>query len=149
MNYFELFGLPTQYRISKDDLTKSYLSLQRELRQQSDKSSDSVVQLNAAYKVLKDDIERGKYFLTLFDKKSESLSSEFALKMFSMRENFENLKTENERTDFLQKLKSDMQNMIQDLQTIDDIEKFREKFSELEFIHSFLEKARADVYSRN
>ncbi len=145
MNYFEIFDLPIEYDTDIDLLTKNYFSLQRN----SDKQINPSL-LNKAYNILKSDIKRAEYFLSLKNISAEKMSSKLAVQMFEMRENYDSLKNKEEEIEFQKQIKKKIKALISSLKECEDnLEKFSEIFSELKFLNSFLEKERSDVYSRN
>ena len=145
MNYFEIFDLPIEYDANIDLLTENYFSLQRN----SDKQINPSL-LNKAYDILKSDIKRAEYFLSLKNISAEKMSSKLAVQMFEMRENYDSLKNKEEEIEFQKQIKKKIKALISSLKECEDnLEKFSEIFSELKFLNSFLEKERSDVYSRN
>ena len=145
MNYFEIFDLPIEYDANIDLLTENYFSLQRN----SDKQINPSL-LNKAYNILKSDIKRAEYFLSLKNISAEKMSSKLAVQMFEMRENYDSLKNKEEEIEFQKQIKKKIKALISSLKECEDnLEKFSEIFSELKFLNSFLEKERSDVYSRN
>lgn len=152
MNYFEIFNLPIAYNLDLDLLTKSYFSLQRGGSCSSGNSSCSFNSglLNEAYNVLKNDIRRAEYFLSLKNVSTEKMSSELAIRMFEMREKYASFENKEEKIEFQKQIKRKIRDLISSLKKSEDnSEKFLAIFSELKFLNSFLEKERADVYSRN
>ena len=145
MNYFEIFDLPIEYDTDIDLLTKNYFSLQRN----SDKQINPSL-LNKAYNILKSDIKRAEYFLSLKNISAEKMSSKLAVQMFEMREKYDSLKNKEKEIEFQKNVKEKIKVLISSLKECEDkLEKFSEIFSELKFLNSFLEKERSDVYSRN
>lgn len=145
MNYFEILRLPIAYNIDVDLMTRNYFSLQRS----SENSVDSGV-LNEAYNVLKNDIRRAEYFLSLKNVSTETMSAELSVKMFEMREKYAALENDEDKIAFQNQIKKKIKEQVSMLkENEDDLEKFSEIFSELKFLNSFLEKERADVYGRN
>lgn len=145
MNYFEILKLPIAYNIDVDLLTRNYFSLQRS----SESSVDSGL-LNEAYGVLKNDVRRAEYFLNLKNISTEKMSAELSVKMFEMREKYASLEDDKEKIAFQNQIKKKKKELISLLKKGEnDLAKFSEIFSELKFLNSFLEKERADVYSRN
>lgn len=145
MNYFEIFDLPIAYNVDTDLLTKNYFSLQRG----SDNRFDSSL-LNKVYSILKNDIKRAEYFLSLKNVSTDQMSTELAIQMFEMRENYESLKKKEEKVSFQNQIKNKIKVLISLLKECEnDLGKFSEIFSELKFLNSFLEKERSDVYSRD
>lgn len=145
MNYFEILRLPIAYNIDVDLMTRNYFSLQRS----SENSVDSGV-LNEAYNVLKNDIRRAEYFLSLKNVSTETMSAELSVKMFEMREKYAALENDEDKIAFQNQIKKKKKEMTLLLKKSEnDLAKFSEIFSELKFLNSFLEKERADVYGRN
>ncbi|MBO4405693.1 MAG: hypothetical protein J5821_03095 [Alphaproteobacteria bacterium] len=145
MNYFEILKLPIAYDIDVDLLTRNYFSLQRS----SESSVDSGL-LNEAYSILKNDIRRAEYFLNLKNISTESMSTEMSVKMFEVREKYSSLENDEDKIAFQNQIKKKKKQLISLLKKSEnDLAKFSEVFSELKFLNSFLEKERADVYSRN
>ncbi|MBO7641829.1 MAG: hypothetical protein J6S86_01535 [Alphaproteobacteria bacterium] len=145
MNYFEILRLPIAYNIDVDLMMRNYFSLQRS----SENSVDSGV-LNEAYNVLKNDIRRAEYFLSLKNVSTETMSAELSVKMFEMREKYAALENDEDKIAFQNQIKKKIKEQVSMLkENEDDLEKFSEIFSELKFLNSFLEKERADVYGRN
>ena len=145
MNYFEILKLPIEYNIDVDLMTRNYFSLLRN----SENSIDSGL-LNEAYDVLKNDIRRAEYFLNLKNISTEKMSAEMAVKMFEMREKYAALENDEDKIAFQNQIKKKKKEMALCLKKSEnDLAKFSEIFSELKFLNSFLEKERADVYSRN
>ena len=105
-NYFELMGIPKDFKIDKHLLEKKYTELQSIYH--PDKGNDPSIstEINQAYKILKSDASRAEYMLSLdgynaYDKKdipSDLLQQIFILRDelseindFSSLEDFENL----------------------------------------------------------
>ena len=106
--------------------------------------------INEAYYILKNDIRRAEYFLSLKNISAEKMSSELAIQMFKMRENYDSLKNKEEKIEFQKNIKNKIKILISSLKECEDnLEKFSENFSELKFLNSFLEKEKSDVYSRD
>jgi len=145
MNYFEILKLPIAYNSDTDLLTRNYFSLQRDSETQIDSSL-----LNEAYNVLKNDIKRAEYFLNLKNISTEKMSSELAVEMFEIREKYSLLENDEDKIAFQNQIKKEKKELISLLKKSENnLGKFSEIFSKLKFLNSFLEKERADVYSRN
>ena len=144
MNYFEILRLPITYNIDVDLMTRNYFSIRR---------GGNLIALdliNEAYYILKNDIRRAEYFLSLKNISAEKMSSELAIQMFEMRENYDSLKNKEEKIEFQKNIKNKIKILISSLKECEDnLEKFSENFSELKFLNSFLEKEKSDVYSRD
>lgn len=144
MNYFEILRLPITYNIDVDLMTRNYFATRR------GGNLVAVDLINEAYYVLKNDIRRAEYFLNLKNISTEKMSSELAIQMFEMRENYDSLKNKEEKIKFQKDVKEKIRVLISSLKKCEDnLEKFSEIFSELKFLNSFLEKERSDVYSRD
>ena len=145
MNYFEILKLPIAYDINVDLLTRNYFSLQRS----SENSVDSGM-LNEAYNVLRNDVRRAEYFLNLKNISTEKMSAELSVKMFEMREKYASLENGEDKIAFQNQIKKKKKGLIVLLKKSENnLAEFSEIFSELKFLNSFLEKERADVYSRD
>jgi molecular chaperone HscB len=102
-NYFELFGLPQQFRVDDAALMAAYRALQSELHpdrfaQSDDQARRLAVQgashVNEAYATLKDDGRRARYLLslkgTVVDEEKESAHDpQFLLDQMELREALE------------------------------------------------------------
>ncbi len=145
MNYFEIFNFPIEYNIDVDLLTSNYFLLQKDCGNRFDPSL-----LNESYNILKSDIKRAEYFLSLKNISTEKMSSELAVQMFELRENYESLKNKDEKIEFQKQIKKKIKDLISELKKLEnDLKKFTEIFSKLKFLNSFLEKERSDVYIRD
>jgi molecular chaperone HscB len=80
-NHFELFGLPTGYRVNREQLAERYRELQRVVHPDryanaSDQERRLAVQgashINEAYRVLKDPLARARYLLGLFGERVDA-----------------------------------------------------------------------------
>lgn len=150
LNYFELFGLPVRYKIDENALTKVYLQKQRE--HHPDNSGDDVLssQLNVAYSVLRDPLQRAEYIVRLQGRNSDSMPNDLALRMFSMRGEFEKINDQLERRIFLEKMSNRVDELIRLMEDLNEQqEKFFTTFCEAKFIRSFLEKVQSYGYDRN
>lgn len=99
-NHFELFGLPTSFRIDADALDRAYRTLQAEVHPDRHARASDVerriamqtsTRVNAAYQALKDPIERARYLLELrgidpFDETDTKLSIAFLEQQLARRE---------------------------------------------------------------
>ena len=99
-NHFELFGLPTSFRIDADALDRAYRALQAEVHPDRHAGASDVerriamqtsTRVNAAYQALKDPIERARYLLELrgidaFDETDTKLSTDFLEQQLARRE---------------------------------------------------------------
>ncbi|MBA3581765.1 MAG: Fe-S protein assembly co-chaperone HscB [Gammaproteobacteria bacterium] len=98
-NYFKLFELPENYAVKTDDLVTRYRLLQAQLHPDRyvDKSErerrmalERAALVNDAYRILRDDVERGLYLLSLHQpeiaQQKPTLSSEFLMTQMELRE---------------------------------------------------------------
>ena len=78
------------------------------------------------------------------------MTSNQAEQMFKLREEYENLQEQDLKNKFSEDIKKDVDEKILQLANYEnDIDIFCEKFAEIKFLNSFLEKVKFDVYSRN
>ena len=99
-NHFELFGLPTSFRIDAEALDRAYRALQAEVHPDRHAGATDVqrriamqasTRVNAAYQALKDPIERARYLLQLrgvdaLDETDTRLSTSFLEQQLTRRE---------------------------------------------------------------
>ena len=102
-NYFELFGLSTDFRIDLDELAKRYRDLQKvthpdKFANASEQSKriamQSATQVNEAFQTLKDPLKRGQYMLQLSGRNADgenltSSDTEFLMQQMALRESLE------------------------------------------------------------
>jgi molecular chaperone HscB len=102
-NYFELFGLPSQFTVDLQDLATRYRELQKKFHPDKFVSSTDAerrmasqmaAQINAAYQSLKSPLERGRYLLKLSgieldDEKDTQMNPAFLMEQMELREQFE------------------------------------------------------------
>ncbi len=99
MNYFELFGIPIQFGIDYELLTKKYYSLSKQyhpdkftLKSEDEQllSLQKSTEINSAYRILKDDQKRLKYILEFlgveFKEGQEKMSQDFLLEIMDINE---------------------------------------------------------------
>ena len=74
MNYFDLLGLKQSYNIDINELKNAYFDLQlsyhpdRSINEEDRKSRASIsVDLNKAYSIIKNDLSRAEYLLSLYN----------------------------------------------------------------------------------
>jgi molecular chaperone HscB len=143
MNFFEIFGLPVAYKIDEADLLRAYLREQSVVHPDiADGESEKSVQLNIAYKVLRDPVERAGYLLEIQGRVSDALDAEFAVEMFNIRERYAAAVKEGEgRDQIVNELIEKKTRLISILQDIDhNSDEFQKKYNLLRFISSFLKK---------
>ena len=99
-NYFELFGLPTTYRIDRAQLDQRYRELQRLVHpdrfasapdQERRVAMQQATHINAAYRALKDDLARARYLLELRghrfdDERNTHQDPDFLMEQMELRE---------------------------------------------------------------
>jgi len=102
-NYFELFGLPSQFPVDLPDLAARYRELQKKFHPdrfanstdaERRMASQMAAQINAAYQSLKSPLERGRYLLKLSgieldDEKDTQMNPAFLMEQMELREQFE------------------------------------------------------------
>jgi molecular chaperone HscB len=102
-NYFELFGLPSQFTVDLTDLATRYRELQKKFHPDKFASSTDAerrmasqmaAQINAAYQSLRSPLERGRYLLKLSgialdDEKDTQMNPAFLMEQMELREQFE------------------------------------------------------------
>ena len=159
-NFFQFFELPISYSLDEAALMRVYLERQRELHPDSvvvgnctnSCAGTSVAELNTAYQILMDPIDRAEHYLSVRGIPIlEQLPSDFAEEMFSMRQKYDSLQTESEKKEFCASLKQRMADIVSLLHDIkeDELEEFRRYTCLLRFINSFLEKVELNAYSRD
>lgn len=150
-NYYELFKLPVEYDINKSALEDAYIEAMTAWSNEDEQDlgdCDSSY-INRAYKTLKDPIARGEYFLRLCGENPDKMCGSSASEMFDMETKYYSLLTDLEREDFQTALSQRKDKLLQDLEKIEDKEKFIEIFVRAQFLDSFLKKVRPDVYNRD
>ena len=99
-NYFQLFGLPEQFRIADDELTARYRRLQQSVHPdrfatasagERRHSLQQAALINQAYEVLKEPLSRARYLLELRgvrwdDERDTMLEPEFLMDQMTRRE---------------------------------------------------------------
>lgn len=99
-NYFELFGLPVEYKLDRQALDQRYRDLQRLTHPDRFASAgdqarriamQQAAQVNEGYRVLKDNLARGRYVLELRghrfdDERSTHQDPAFLLEQIELRE---------------------------------------------------------------
>jgi molecular chaperone HscB len=143
MNFFEIFGLPVDYKIDETALLRAYLREQAAAHPDvADGESEKSTRLNVAYKVLRDPVERAGYLLELRGKNPDALDTEFAAEMFDIREKYEaaaNAGSDGDRiVDELVEKKTRLISELHDLS--DNSDEFQKKYNLLRFLNSFLKK---------
>lgn len=90
INYFDIFNLPTNFQINKNDLKQKYYKLCRNSHPDSkhyDKSTDFNL-INKAYNILNNDLKRAEHLAELKGKKfDQKLSNKFFEKIMKLEEN--------------------------------------------------------------
>ena len=162
-NHFELFGLPTSFRIDADALDRAYRALQAQVHPDRHTGGNDVerriamqtsTRVNAAYQALKDPIERARYLLQLrgidaLDETDTRLSTEFLEQQLARRERAaEAADTENVASldEILAEVRGEIrarQEQLAELLETDATEPARDAVRELRF----LAKVAADVES--
>jgi len=100
-NYFELFGLPKEYQVDKQDLTERHVQLLKALHPDKHTQAAQSIQrlvlqytaeVNKAYQVLSCPLARAEYWLSLdgisLDAESDTqMSPEFLMEQMTFQEN--------------------------------------------------------------
>ena len=117
-NYFELFGLSTDFRIDLDELAKRYRDLQKVTHpdkfanaseQQQRIAMQSATQVNEAFNTLKDPLNRAQYMLMLAGRNADgenltSSDTEFLMQQMMLRESLEEARDADDPMEELDKL---------------------------------------------
>jgi molecular chaperone HscB len=107
MNYFELFGLPTQFELDGSLLSSQFLDLQKRfhpdnfaLAQEGERlqSVQKAAEINDAYQTLKSPLSRAEYLLALNDvdirgEQHTMQDSAFLLEQMELREELEEIES--------------------------------------------------------
>jgi molecular chaperone HscB len=118
MNHFELFGLPTQFELDGSLLSAQFRELQRQFHPDNYATASErdrllavqkAAQINDAYQSLKHPITRAEHILMLngFDIKGEQKTLQdpmFLMEQMELREELEEIKTEDDLFDFEDKV---------------------------------------------
>jgi molecular chaperone HscB len=164
-NYFELFGLPSQFTIDLPDLAVRYRELQKKFHPDKFASStDSerrmasqmAAQINAAYQSLKSPLERGRYLLKLAgidldDEKDTQMNPAFLMEQMELREQLESATEAGDPLKRLMQLSNEIEQSIakrvatlNDLLQQDEAEPLNQARNLLREMQ-FLEKLRKDI----
>ena len=125
-NYFELFGLSTDFRIDLDELAKRYRDLQKvthpdkfaNASEQSQRiAMQSATQVNEAFQTLKDPLKRGQYMLQLSGRNADgenltSSDTEFLMQQMALRESLEEAREAYEPLEELDRLLEKITHLI-------------------------------------
>ncbi len=117
-NYFELFGLPADFRVDLDEVSLRYRDLQKVVHpdkfanageQQQRIAMQSATLVNEAYQVLKDPLRRAQYLLSLKgrDADGENLTTSdaaFLMQQMELREALEEARGAEDPLEELDKL---------------------------------------------
>jgi molecular chaperone HscB len=105
-NHFELFGLPQSFALDEELLDRRYRELQRLVHpdryvngtdQERRLSMQRATQINEAYRVLKDPLQRGRYLLELAgypfgDGQHTTRDPEFLMEQMELRERLDEIR---------------------------------------------------------
>ena len=122
-NYFELFALPKQYVLQRDDLDARYRELQRMVHpdryasasdQERRLSMQQATHINEAYQVLKDPLRRGRYLLELRghaidDQQATHQDPEFLMQQIELREALAEVRRQDDPLQSLDRLAREIQ----------------------------------------
>ncbi|MBR1735094.1 MAG: Fe-S protein assembly co-chaperone HscB [Alphaproteobacteria bacterium] len=156
-NYFSIFNLPVSYNIDESKLTDTYFRLQRQWHPDSfsenstEADKTTSVDLNIAYKILMNPIDRAEHFLELQGESIiDTLPTNIAEEMFELRQKYALLSSDIEKLQFVDYIKRRMTEIIFSLRILEaDIKKFKDQAGLLRFLNSFLEKVESNAYSGN
>lgn len=153
-NFFEIFDFAVSYKVDESELTRRYFAKQRSLHSKKNHDGSSgdndVSYLNEAYKTLMDPIDRAEYIIKLQNLQLDEICYDSAAEMFEIHEKYNSLSSENDKKKFQDFLSHRMSVIIESLCEFEDYTgEFYKLTRLLRFIHSFLEKTRINVYSRN
>jgi len=129
MNYFELFGLPIQFELDGGLLASQFRELQRQFHPDNFATASErdqllsvrkAAQINDAYQVLKHPISRAETILMLngFDIKGEQKTLQdpmFLMEQMELREELENITSEDDLSDFDNKVSKMYKNSLLDV----------------------------------
>lgn len=129
INHFELFGLPVHYAVDTAVLTQRFRDLQQTVHpdkyahasdQEKRLSMQKATQINEAYQVLKDPLQRARYILTLndvhWDDEQETvMDPAFLMEQMELREALEDVRSKTDPLDEVGVLLDDVQKRIRGL----------------------------------
>ena len=96
-NCFKLLGIDENFTIDVNQLDDKYLDLQRDLHPDNLKAhSSKIYQINNAYRILKNPIERAKHLLEInnISVDKEKIPPEYLLQIIELQENLDNKEKE-------------------------------------------------------
>ncbi|MDH5190419.1 MAG: co-chaperone HscB [Gammaproteobacteria bacterium] len=158
-NYFELFGLPVSFEVDLNTLSEHYRELQRVSHpdkfanatdQERRLAVQQAAQINEAFRVLKDPLERGKYLLALqginLDEETDtSMDPQFLMQQMELRESLEAVRDAQDPlgklAGLLQEIEKAMSDMISDLSVLfanandEAYTKARDTVRKMQFMH--------------
>jgi molecular chaperone HscB len=121
-NYFELFDIPVAFDIDLNDLSSRYQELQRQVHpdkfatatdQERRISVQQTANINEAFRVLKDPLQRGRYLLELYgvrldDEMDTSSDTAFLMEQMALREALAEIREQPDPVEALLKLIADI-----------------------------------------
>ncbi|MEI8632391.1 co-chaperone HscB [Vibrio sp. PP-XX7] len=127
MNYFELFGLPTQFELDGSLLSSQFRELQKRFHPDNFASSSErdrlmsvqkASEINDAYQTLKNDISRAEYLLALHGieirgEQQTMQDPEFLMEQMMLREELEEIESHLHVQDALFDFETKVSNMYQ------------------------------------
>lgn len=178
MNCFEIFGLRLSYKVDKSALDKAYFDLLRKVHPDSGFADEKLEEscsnsgisdsraalshptpsdLNVAYRVLSNPIDRAEHFLDLLGiaPLRDQLPADFAEEIFELRMRYDSIKIpetkeeKEQKKDFISVLKKrmvDVEDSLESLAEENDLKTFRDYTGLLRFLNSFLEKIDLDDF---
>ncbi len=161
-NYFELFGLPTQFRIDSDRLDQNYRKLQSEFHpdrfvsgsaSEQKQSFQVAAHVNDAYRTLKHPTQRARYLLKLrgvdtLEESNTAMPADFLMKQMEWREAIEEAKNDHnlaELDNLLQLMKVTSKDYLSKLET--DLADDKDLVSASSIVRklSFVDKVTSDI----
>lgn len=129
-NYFELFGLEPRYDLDVISLASRYRELQQAVHpdrfaaaseQDRRLSVQSAAHVNEAFQTLKRPLSRARYLLELrgiADAQAAQLDEAFLLEQMNLREQLEELSSQQEPLSALMQMRASLEGRINDLQQV-------------------------------
>lgn len=164
-NYFELFDIPVAFDIDLNDLSSRYQELQRQVHpdkfatatdQERRISVQQTANINEAFRVLKDPLQRGRYLLELYgvrldDEMDTSSDTAFLMEQMALREALAEIREQPDPVEALLKLIADIDSRERELidtvknnfnnPTTDALQQARNTIQKLQFIKRLQEEA--------
>jgi molecular chaperone HscB len=164
-NYFELFDIPVAFDIDLNDLSSRYQELQRQVHpdkfatatdQERRISVQQTANINEAFRVLKDPLQRGRYLLELYgvhsdDEMDTSSDTAFLMEQMALREALAEIREQPDPVEALIKLTADIDDRERELidtvknnfsnPTTEALQQARNTIQKMQFIKRLQEEA--------